>query len=361
MDKSSGITKFPVSETLTASEWVAKLDRGELSQNEAKQLRQWLAEDLVNSRALADQLKLWSDMDVLRELEHFQLSNEPVSWFGWFKKSRKILRPTAVLAISLSLMMVVGLMAWVGMINVGNYQGDVELAIHTVVGEQKTEALPDGSIVHVNTGSSAKISYSRDKRSVVLNLGEAFFDVAPEKDRPFVVYAGDTSIRAVGTAFVVNHNDNGAVSVSVTEGTVEFISGGVSRIITANEEDNVEQSNTASGNVATYEDKVISVNTESPDALVRQVSWHSGMLEFRGESLEYVVKQLSRYTNAQIVIMDDEIKDVRLGGYFKIGDMKGLASTLALGFDIEVDVVSNELIQLSQLSRNKSTEASQKR
>ena len=53
MDKSRSITKFPVSETLTASEWIAKLDRGELSQNEATQLSQWLDDDPANSRVLA--------------------------------------------------------------------------------------------------------------------------------------------------------------------------------------------------------------------------------------------------------------------------------------------------------------------
>lgn len=346
MDRQSkNISILPETTLLIASEWVAKLDAGDLSQTDSQKLTQWLQSNPVNREALASQLQQWSDMDILSELTLLNLNEKPFSLLTWFGQSLRWTTSKGAVATFAMLALVV---AWFGVSNFSTNQIDLELAIETTVGEQKSESLPDGSVVHVNTISSAQITYTRDERSVVLRSGEAFFDVAPEKDRPFVVYAADTTVRAVGTAFSV-YNNQGAINVSVTEGSVEFVSNGVSKIIAATEQG---VNNLSSGNVVRYRDKLTQVETQPASELARQLSWQDGMLEFRGESLEYVVSELSRYTDAQIVIVDDDIRDIRLGGYFKIGDIEGLASTLALGFNIQVDVISNDLIQVSRGEAN---------
>lgn len=345
-NKASEIAPFPKSTLLIACEWVAKLDRGELSTGESRQLTAWLKQDPGNRAALAAQLQEWSDMSVLQELTHLGLEQEHHSWsdalrgfcLSWRKPYLGGALSIGVLAISVAYF---AEFKWAEISPYGNTQTAVELAINTSIGEQKREALPDGSVVHVNTRSAAEISYTREQRSVVLQEGEAFFDVASEEGRPFVVYAGDTSVRAIGTAFAV-HRENGIVSVSVTEGTVEFVSAGITNIVSA------EQDSLADGNYAVYADQKTSVEIRPAEVLARHLAWQDGMLEFRGEPLEYVINELSRYTDAQIVIIDDEIKDVRLGGYFKIGDIEGLTSTLELGFNIQVDVVSSELIHVSR-------------
>jgi len=351
MDKSNNVTAFPKSTVSVASEWVAKLDRSHLTEQESQQLTQWLQSDPINREALAAQLQQWSDMNVLSELTHFDLVNDSPSFFDRLKNRLQPNRSGYAFASILAIAFIVAAIGWLGTFQFNNNPLELELTLNTSIGEQISESLPDGSVVHINTITSANIAYSRDQRSVVLNSGEAFFDVVPEEERPFIVYAADTTIRAVGTAFAV-HNDNGSISVSVTEGTVEFISSGTSRMIAANDHSIEQHANSAEGNVAIYTDQETSVATQPAEELARKLSWQDGMLEFRGEPLEYVVQQLGRYTDAQIVIVDDEIKDLRLGGYFKIGDIDGLASTLALGFDIKVDVVSDDLIQLSSSKTN---------
>lgn len=347
----SNIRAFPKSTVLIASEWVAKLDRDQLTSHESQQLTKWLKSDPINREVLAAQLQQWSDMNVLSELTHFDLTAESSSFLDRSKNSFQVFQQKFSLAQVLTVCALVVAISWFGFNQFGNDDLELELTINTLVGEQLTESMPDGSVIHFNTISSAHIAYSRDKRSVVLNSGEAFFDVAPEKDRPFVVYAADTSIRAIGTAFAV-YNDKGSISVSVTEGAVEFISSGITKIIAANDKSENLQTSKAEGNVATYNDDGVSVDTQPAEEVARKLSWQDGMLEFRGEPLEYVVQQLGRYTDAQIVIVDNEIKDLRLGGYFKIGDIDGLASTLALGFNIKVDVISDDLIQLSRNQTN---------
>ncbi|MBX2847383.1 MAG: FecR domain-containing protein [Acidiferrobacterales bacterium] len=324
-----------------ASEWVAKLDGGELSEADQQRLTEWLQADPLNREALANQLQQWSDMDVLSELALLDLNEKPFGMVARFKQLLPLSGLTGAVVSFASLLVVI---SWLSCGHFSSNEIGLQLAIETEVGERKSEALPDGSFVHVNTISSAQITYTRDERSVILRSGEAFFDVAPEVDRPFVVYAADTTVRAVGTAFSV-YNNNGEISVAVTEGSVEFMSAGISKIIAAIEQGSGSRSN---GNVATYRDQHTQVDTQPASEVTRRLSWQDGMLEFRGEPLEYVVQQLSRYTDAQIVIVDDDIKDIRLGGYFKIGDIEGLASTLALGFNIQVDVISEDLIQVSR-------------
>ncbi len=352
MNNLDNVSQFPESVELVASAWLAKLDRGDLSNTEKQQLTNWLKQHSMHRVALSDQLSEWSDMDVLSELAHLDLAitKNKTSWSGRLSLLWDWNRPVAYAAslASMALIVLVFTPTDFSLNPASETKAVVDLGISTEVGQQISESLPDGSVLHLNTTSIAEITYTREERSVELKTGEAFFDVAPESDRPFVVYAGETSVRAVGTAFAV-HLIDGTVQVSVTEGTVEFTSGGEKYLVSAKEpgSENLFEGS-ALGNVALYSGDQISLDTQPMDVLERRLAWQSGMLEFRGESLDYVVSELGRYTDARIEILDEDIKDVRLGGYFKIGDIEGLASTLELGFNIQVAVVSDELIQISR-------------
>lgn len=347
----SNVVKLSPSVADQASDWVAKLDGDEMSARDVQELRAWIAEDPRHKSELAAQLNSWSDMDVLSELtylnapEETAIQTEKASFFEFL--SRPFAYGVASLLVVVSLATYVASNSgWINLPALDQSSAGVEFNIVTLLGEQKTESLPDGSVLHINTTSAAEIEYSDSERSVHLQTGEVFFDIAPEEERPFVVYAGDAAIRAVGTAFTV-HYENEAVRIAVTEGVVEFISEGVSEFVSAETSETLDAESSL-GNVAYFENSKFTVQTQPQELLSRQLAWRDGMLEFRGESLDYVVAELSRYTDAQFVILDDEIKDVRLGGYFKIGDIDGLASTLDLAFNIKLDVVSEELIQLSR-------------
>eukprot|EP00903_Cladosiphon_okamuranus_P004441 g4439.t1 len=252
---------------MEACSWIAKLDRGTLSKDDANALRDWLRASDKHPAALATQLEEWSDMDVLSELSRLDLNYQHPSLLSRFTDFWRVSR--------------------------------------------------------------------YPERTVILHSGEAFFDVAPELDRPFVVYADDTAIRAVGTAFAV-HKDGDIISVSVTEGTVELVSGNITTRIAANDQQNGVSSDF--GNVAIHANDKTSVSTQPADALARRLGWQDGMLEFRGEPLGQVIAELNRYTDAKIVIVDDDIKDIRLGGYFKVGDIE-VITAIAGSFDTEESIV----------------------
>ncbi|MCF6196579.1 MAG: FecR domain-containing protein, partial [Emcibacter sp.] len=88
----------------------------------------------------------------------------------------------------------------------------------TATGEQRTVQLADGSTVYLNTHSKIKVDFSGDIRKIHLLQGEARFDVAKDKNRPFIVETSRGNIRAVGTSFNV-YDSAEMVEVLVFEGT----------------------------------------------------------------------------------------------------------------------------------------------
>ena len=77
-----------------------------------------------------------------------------------------------------------------------------------------------------------------------------------------------------------------------------------------------------------------------------QLSWRSGNLIFRGESLETTVSEVGRYTSVEFVIKDEELRRVRVAGLFKTGDVAGFLSSLEANFDIAYERTDDETVLL---------------
>ena len=176
MSKLDNLVQFPDSMERAACDWLAKLDRGDLSTEEKSGLSEWLAIDPLHRVALADQMAEWSEMDLLSELTHLAVAPSELtrvdqfnSLFGWNK-------PAPYLG-GLIVLAAVGFFTTMNTADFAPAELDraalvVGLGLEAAVGEQIHEALPDGSIVHVNTTSAAEVSYSLEERSVQLKAGE---------------------------------------------------------------------------------------------------------------------------------------------------------------------------------------------
>ncbi|MCG8440698.1 MAG: FecR domain-containing protein, partial [Caulobacterales bacterium] len=182
-----------------ASEWLAKLDRGELSEEERNAFAAWLQEDPDNKSAIRAAAAVWFGLNrPLRDIELAAgLAPQPST------RRRGVRVGGAVAACLLLAVVTAGAIAHLvsrDFTHTGYYS--------TVVGETQVVALNDGSKIYLNTNSSVEQAYSRHERLVRLLSGEAIFDVAHEAGRPFVVYASDGVIRAVGTRFAVRVTDD---------------------------------------------------------------------------------------------------------------------------------------------------------
>jgi transmembrane sensor len=201
----------------------------------------------------------------------------------------------------------------------------------TPIGGLEDVHLADGSRITLNTDSRIRVHLSKRERRIDLDRGEAFFEVAHDSTRPFVVYAGHDRVRAVGTKFSVRR-DSDDVEVVVTEGkvqlaTVDTPSGGRLPAVTI----------LPAWTVAKTAKTAVLTHRESPTEAEASLSWRNGYLVFKDATLEDVARTFNRYNTRKIVIADPQIASIRIGGNFRSNNINAFLTLLRDGFPITVD------------------------
>ena len=198
----------------------------------------------------------------------------------------------------------------------------------THIGELHQVTLEDGSRISLNTDSEVRVRYSSSYRHVDLTRGEALFQVAKNKEKPFDVEAGSTTVRAVGTAFSVRLHEAGAnerVDVVVSEGRIAI---------------NPPSKETyAAGNVASVRNGRVDATIVASEDITSRLAWTTGRLMFQGEKLSAVVQELNRYNLRKLQVTDPDISDLRIGGTFQATDPDGFARALGATFGIKSHLV----------------------
>jgi len=221
----------------------------------------------------------------------------------------------------------------------------------TAIGEQQTINLPDGSEIVLNTSSALQVTYTRDARTIQLDRGEAYFQVASNKKRPFSVETEKGGVTAVGTAFTVRL-DADEMSVVVTEGRValDVIAPAEDRKRsgTPTEEEVRRPVEVEAGYAATIDQKGEAVSTMTPQSLNKELDWRDGVLTFEGETLDTVIAEISRYSDLQIEIADSDLRDEQIVAYYKIGGVDGVLEALRLMEHVEVEQISERHVRLSR-------------
>jgi transmembrane sensor len=183
----------------------------------------------------------------------------------------------------------------------------------TATGEQRRIALEDGSVLVLNTGSAAALAYDRGQRVIRLLQGEAYFEVKPDKTRPFVVATGQGKVQVVGTRF--NVNTHTATSVDVESGSVACSGqqGGFVRL-------------SAGQHTVITEDAVSPATASEPG---QAFAWLKGRLIFQDRPLAEVIAELGRYHHGAILIANTKLAQTRITGNYKLEDTGALILTLA--------------------------------
>lgn len=204
-----------------------------------------------------------------------------------------------------------------------------EAALHrTVVGGRSSIVLPDGSVATLNTDSVLKVAYTGAERGVRLLDGQAIFEVAKNRRRPFRVYAGDRLITAVGTVFDVRV-DGGEVKVSLVEGKVQ-----VSTVS--------PRAGDRPAPIAMNPGQVLAAAPQAPPVLqaadiARAVSWREGVVVFDDALLGEAVAEVNRYTKKPLKLSDPQIGQLRVSGVFKSGDPERFAIAMTEVFPLTID------------------------
>jgi transmembrane sensor len=324
-----------------ARAWLMRMDGGFQDRREAGEFREWLGRSPLHQEAFDRAAAAWTELDGLGR------------WLGLDARPRNGRQPARLrpLVLTAAATVILALAAWLA-VPLWRSQSIYTADYVTSIGEQQTVSLPDGTRMELNTGTRIAVAMDRRARLVRLDAGEAWFQIAHDADRPFVVYASRLAVRAIGTAFSVRV-EGARVDLTVTEGRVEIASMQESLADTA--ELQLQRFDETDSRVAldegqhvVFNDTIELVSRWAPPEIERNLSWRDGMLIFDGDPLEEVVAEINRYAHQRIVISDSEIQDLRFGGYFRVGDISSILATLEEDFGLHVERINDDLVYLSR-------------
>jgi transmembrane sensor len=205
----------------------------------------------------------------------------------------------------------------------------------TTVGGHETLALHDGSKIELNTDTVVRISQTAKKRLVMLDRGEAYFQVRHDETRPFVVVTDAGRIIDLGTKFSAQ-SDNGHLKVSLVEGRIRF---------EAQAQDGREKTTTlVPGDVLLASAGSVSVTRAPLPELTSDLAWRKGMLIFRGTTLADAAREFNRYNETKIVIDDPKAGHETINGALPANDLEEFERMAANIFGLKARKRANEII-----------------
>lgn len=262
-----------------------------------KAFEQWLSvpEQAKAYRAFEH---LWADLAELQQL------NKPVPLTPCRKPNAW--RPALAVAAAL----VCAVLAF----SLGTPHGVYQQQIAAQAQGARTFNLPDGSTLSVNANTRLRIEFTGQQRQLFLEQGQLYLEVAPDKERPLWVHAGDATVRVVGTGFDVRRGEKQLV-VSVAHGQVAFAPDSKTHVMLGARQQAsfdlasgaLQQQSLADGQVA---------------------DWRSGHLAFRNRELASLVDELNLYRPRPVLLADPKLGRFKVSGNLDVKDPDALLNAL---------------------------------
>lgn len=306
-----------------AAAWHARLSRPAVTTDALREFKAWKA-DPANAAAYRHVEETWARAGALahdpeiRRLTQATLAARP---------PRPGRRPWPAAGLALAVLaVVIGLGGWMLLQASGTRYS-------TGVGEQRLIVLEDGSRMRLNTDSVVRVRFTRGERRVTLARGEAFFEVAHNPARPFIVAADDAQVRALGTKFDVRREPQ-AVQVTLLEGRVRV------------DHDARPAATLDPDQTLTVSPQGVS-RPRTVDAAAA-ANWTTGRLTFRGLPLAAAVAEVNRYTSHKIVLEGPPaLAQQPVSGVFDVGDPQAFAAAAASLLDLAAKPQPDGAIRLT--------------
>ena len=350
------VVPLPTAEEIEneASLWLMRLTDGAVSDERRAEFASWINQSLQHKEAFERLSLFWDNLEFTSQYLEYAESGREVEAKGDARpqSTTNMYRRMLIGAIAASIVAMIGFLT----VQLYSPEDGFDMAYQTSIGQQQTVDLPDGSQVLLNTDSAMRVEFEKAARTIWLTKGEAFFEVAPDKDAPFSVRTDKGTVTAIGTAFSVRvHNDK--LDVIVTEGRVALASLSETDRATLAEEilqagEPIAEGKASSpvevtaGQSAVIDRGIKEIAYVKPEQIETSLDWQDGVLSFRGETLEQVVEELTRYSAVKIEIPDPELRQQKVVAYYTIGDVDRMLEALNVMANIEVERVSDEHIKL---------------
>lgn len=337
-----------------ATEWLIEFRTGNPEAHVRARLEEWLRRSPEHVRAYLEVNALWEDAalhDADRKVsaeDHIAraLAEDNVVALNPAERPAAVesidagnrdaghppiaVRRWAIAASVAFLCIAVGALAWLNFQRTPTYS--------TQTGEQRVIILEDGSTMQLNARSRARVRFSEHERTVELLAGQALFQVAKNKERPFIVQSEDVRVRAVGTQFDVYRKDGGTV-VTVVEGLVAVSNapahqetGEVPNLLSSEEPAPIQLS---AGQQVTV--GAAAIPPPKQIDIAAATAWTQRRLVFDSVPLREVAEEFNRYNARQIVLEGAKLQDIAVIGVFSSTDPASLLRFLRTQPGIHVD------------------------
>ena len=327
-----------------AAAWVARLDAAELTPDEARALESWLNSDSRCAGAFARARAIFESPRVCSAL---QVPPRP-------SLLTRLVGPRLIAAAAALAVAVVGITFLL------TQREPVEKHIYSSeLGEVRQIPLADGTRVTLNTNTALQVEFSRRSRLVTLERGEAYFEVARDPQRPFIVVGSSAQARAVGTAYDVRLGEEaGEMRIRVMAGRVavepppskrhaaisaishllglEAVRGAY---LNVNQEAEIRV-----GKDGSEKDEIqMSIRDLPPAVFERSLMWREGLLSLEGVTLSEAVAELARYS-AQKIQVHGTLANERISGLFATTDPAAFARAIAISLKAKIRTENQVLI-----------------
>lgn len=215
-----------------------------------------------------------------------------------------------------------------------------DMIVSVEKGQKANIVLPDGSKVAVN--SDSKLTYGsrfNERERVIMLEGEAYFEVAPDEKRPFIIETSELEVRALGTSFnVKSYEDENNASAVLMTGQVAVSSGGDCLILNPNEQ-------------VLFDKQTGSMTKSMVEDANTFVNWRYNKLTFNGETFESIVHTLERYYNIRIIFETESLKKYRFTGTTANTSLESILQIFSLTSPLSYEVKDSTIILRENISQ----------
>ncbi|MCC7465814.1 MAG: FecR domain-containing protein [Saprospiraceae bacterium] len=308
-------------------ELIAKFLAGESNPEETARLKQWAAASPDNELYFKQMQQVWKQssptplsrpLDVDQALARTKQKIKSSSGSGTARKA-----PMYWMAMAAGLVLVLGAIWFIGK--------DTAMPTEAVAATETPvqQKLSDGSAVSVNQFSSLTTQFSKRQRKVALK-GEAYFAVAPNPDRPFVVEVQEVAVTVLGTKFNVDNRSNSdQVIVSVDEGKVKVQSAGNEKTLLAGDQAIINLKNGQ-----------ITLRQTQPTENV--TAWASKNFIYEDTPLSKVIPELEKVYQVKINLTNPALENCRLHVRFEQESIEHILVVIAETFSLKLRVVNGQ-------------------
>jgi transmembrane sensor len=321
---------------------ILKYLEGKCTRNEAETAIDHLIKEEYGSREILG--KIWQhdlyDAETAEEPDqqktidriHHRMNIEDDQAYKKFKGNRILRIASSIAAVLFIPLMFYFLMDNFSTIGDHTISNNQYVEVFSQRGVRSKVELPDGTSVWLNNSSKLRYPVAYGKQRNVELEGEAYFDVAANPDKPFIVKAGNIDVKVLGTKFnVMSYPDDEKIEVALLTGSVELYKA-------INDKNNQFVANLTPGSLASFNKTSNKLSIREAD-VKRHIAWKEGKLSFYETPLKEVAREMERWYNCEIKIANDQLSNLHLTATFEGENLEQALKLMSLAAPTRYDII----------------------